>query len=124
MQYCNSWWKLPASDLGNVANPLNGSDQLRAKAVVTRLEILDLILAFMFDVIVSKGKMKLNLKYVGDSMLCERRWEGELSVKLTVGAVEDHAIVPALLLSSLWSFLLLLLLFLFIDALASLDLKL
>ena len=32
-------WKLPASNLGNVANPLNGSDQLRAKAVVTRLEI-------------------------------------------------------------------------------------
>ena len=29
-------------------------------------------------------------------MLCERRWEGELSVKLTVGAVEDHTIVPAL----------------------------
>ena len=89
-------WKLPASDLGNVANPLNGSDQLRAKAVVTRLKILDLILASMVDVIVSKGKMKLNLKYVGDSMLCERRWEGELSVKLTVGAVEDHAIVPDL----------------------------
>ena len=95
MQYCNSWWKLPASDLGNVANPLNGSDQLRAKAVVTRLKILDLILASMFDVIVSIGKKKLNLKYVGDSMLCERRWEGELSVKLTVGTVEDHAIVPA-----------------------------
>ena len=48
----------------------------------------------MFDVSVSKGKMKLNLKDVGDSMLCERRWEGELSVKLTVGAVEDHTIVP------------------------------
>ena len=29
-------------------------------------------------------------------MLCERRWEGELSMKLTVGPVEDHTIVPAL----------------------------
>ena len=65
--------------------------------------------------VVSKEKLKLYLKDIGDSMLCERRWEGELSVKLTVGAVEDHAIVPALLLSSsLLSFLLLLLLFLFL----------
>ena len=93
---CNARLKSPASNLGNVANPLNGADQLRAKAVVTRLEILNSILASMFDVIVSKNKMKLNLKDVGDSMLCERRWEGELSVKLTVGAVEDHAIVPDL----------------------------
>ena len=46
--------------------------------------------------VVSKDKMKLNLKDVGDSMLCERRWEGEFSVKLTVGAVEDHTIVPDL----------------------------
>ena len=43
--------KLPASNLGNVANPLNGSDQLRAKAVVTRLEIVNSILASMFEVI-------------------------------------------------------------------------
>ena len=62
------------------------------------------------SVVVSKVIMKLNLKDIGDSMLCERRWEGELSVKLAVGAVEDHAIVPALLSSSsLLSFLLLLL---------------
>ena len=46
--------------------------------------------------VVSKEKLKLYLKDIGDSMLCERRWEGELSMKLTVGAVEDHTIVPAL----------------------------
>ena len=44
--------------------------------------------------VVLKDKRKLHLKDVGDSMLCERRWEGELSVKLTIGAVEDHTIVP------------------------------
>ena len=44
--------------------------------------------------VVSKEKLKLYLKDIGDSMLCERRWEGELSMKLTVGAVEDHTIVP------------------------------
>ena len=43
--------KKPASNLRDIANSLNSSDQLRAKAVVTRLEILNSILASMFDVI-------------------------------------------------------------------------